>query len=118
MNHQDILEKILFEKKLSKRELARKLGYSEQNSSNIFNKAEYSEKVKQKIIEGLGLYPSVFDDESSMMAMETVNDYKAMTTIPEVEILKKQVEILMIQYKVLEDRVIAQARDIEVLKNK
>ena len=47
--HQKILEKILFEKDISKRELAKMIGYTEQNSSKTFNKKTYTDKMVEKI---------------------------------------------------------------------
>jgi hypothetical protein len=78
LNHQEILEKILFEKKLSKRELARMLDYSEQNSSNHFNKKTYTEKMIKKISTALGIEPTVFNisavvGDNHGIVMQTVN---------------------------------------------
>ena len=47
--HQKILEKILFEKDISKRELAKMIGYTEQNSSKTFNKKTYTDTMVEKI---------------------------------------------------------------------
>lgn len=60
MSHQEILEKILFEKKTSKRELAKMIGYTSQNTKKHFNKPTYTEKMIEKISTALGIEPSVF----------------------------------------------------------
>jgi transcriptional regulator with XRE-family HTH domain len=61
MNHQEVLEKILFEKKMSKRELAELIGYSKSNYSLTLNKETYTEKMIKKISTALGIEPTVFN---------------------------------------------------------
>lgn len=79
MNHYQILEKILFEKKVSKRELARLLGYSEQNASNILNKEVYSDKMIDKIctalnIDSLPFGESISEKQSILSSIESIFD--------------------------------------------
>ena len=58
--HQGILERLIFEKKTSKRELAKNIGKSPTNSTTLFNKATYTKKMIEKISTVLGVEPSVF----------------------------------------------------------
>jgi transcriptional regulator with XRE-family HTH domain len=60
MTHQEILRKLLFDKKTSKRALARMIDVQDNNSSNYFNKHTYSEEMIKKISEALGVEASVF----------------------------------------------------------
>ena len=60
LGHQRILEKLLFEKGLSKREFAKMIGYAEQNSTLTFNKPIYTDKLIEKICTALEVDNSVF----------------------------------------------------------
>jgi transcriptional regulator with XRE-family HTH domain len=60
MTHKEILENILFKQKISQRELARRIGYSEQNTTLHFGKDYYTQKMIEKIAKALEVDPLIF----------------------------------------------------------
>ena len=68
MTHREILEKILFDRKIKKQDFAVQLGYGKNNYTNILNKDNYTEKMIKKISEALGISPSVFREVGSPYA--------------------------------------------------
>jgi aminopeptidase C len=60
IGHQKILEDILEERNLDKKTLAAMMKHSTSNTSTLFNKETYTQKMIQKVSTALGVEPSVF----------------------------------------------------------
>ena len=60
VGHEKILKKILHDRGLDAKDLARLINYSETNYPKAFNKETYTKKMIEKISTALGIEPSVF----------------------------------------------------------
>ena len=60
IGHEKILKKILHDRGLDAKDLARLINYSETNYPKAFNKETYTKKMIEKISSALGIDPSVF----------------------------------------------------------
>ena len=70
--HQKILEKLLFDRDMLKKDFAKIIGYTENNSSLTFNKPIYSNKLIEKICKALEIEESVFYPTNNMAAESNV----------------------------------------------
>ena len=105
LGHQKILERILFNKEITKKDLAIRIGYSETNYPLTFNKPIYSNKLIEKICKELEIEESVFYPTNNMAAESNVMYGGKIITIDERDYFEQRLKDKNKIIELLEERI-------------